>query len=275
MKAATTILFPTRSAMSEHLSASQRDILTNFREIAGLDDEPLCIQILQSNNWNLEASINSYVNDPTTAANPSRGSHREQARSSGGQGHHQQRVGQLQGHQTIFDFVLGPLKWLFQVTPTSLNPERDALKFINSFDVTYGSNHPAFHAGSYHSAVTEAHRTSKTLLIYLHSPFHDDTDDFCRHILCSENMAQITPVRDVLIWVGCIWDPEAYSLSASLKVVSFPFTAVAVCQSARAIQVVDRIQGNMSPPVYFERLGAVVAASAAAVSRQRESTARR
>ena len=83
-----------------------------------------------------------------------------------------------------------PLRWLFQTHPIALNPEAgntittsiilsllqlssiDTRRFIQDFESSFGSQHPSFHENGYQSAVSYAHRNSKFLLIYLHSPMH-------------------------------------------------------------------------------------------------------
>lgn len=263
--------------MSESLSTGQQSILANFREIAGVNDEQLCIQVLQSNNWNLETAINNFVNEPSAAAQPPASSSRSissRGRPTPRPLQQQQQNDNNNRPQTLFDVILNPLKWVFQSAPMSLNPDADTAKFVDQFNRAYGDNHPAFHEGSYNSAVAEAFRTHKMLLMYLHSPFHDDTNEFCRKIMCSQNMMNLAS-QNVLVWIGKVWDPEAYSLSAQFQVVSYPFTAVVVCQSNRAVQVVDRIQGYVPEGEYFDRLRNVVAASSSVVNRQRESLARR
>ena len=83
-----------------------------------------------------------------------------------------------------------PLRWLFQTHPIALNPEAgntittsiilslsqlssiDTRRFIQDFESSFGSHHPSFHENGYQSAVSYAHRNSKFLLIYLHSPMH-------------------------------------------------------------------------------------------------------
>lgn len=40
-----------------------------------------------------------------------------------------------------------------------------------------------------------------------------------------------------------MWDAEPYNLSMQLKVSSFPFMALMLCESERSVQIIDRIQG--------------------------------
>ena len=135
------------------------------------------------------------------------------------------------------------VRWLFQSRPVSLNPQRDTMKFIDDFNLQYRSNHPVFHPDSYQAAVALAFSTSKFLLIYLHSPIHEDTNRFCRQVLCSQRLTALTS-QYMVTWAGKIWDSEAYGLSSQLKATAYPFVALLVCQSNRMVQVADKIQGG-------------------------------
>ena len=135
-----------------------------------------------------------------------------------------------------------PLRWLFQARPISLDPNRDAQKFVDEFEVNYGHQHPQFFIGSYQNAVAAAFQQSKFLVVYLHSPIHDDTNRFCQQVLCTTQFINAMN-ENAVIWGGKVWDPEAYSLSGQLGASAFPFLAILMCQSNRAVQIVDRIQG--------------------------------
>lgn len=139
-------------------------------------------------------------------------------------------------------FLFSPVRWLFQTRPVSLNPQRDTLKFIDDFNLQYSTNHPTFHPDSYQSAVALAFSTSKFLLVYLHSPIHEDTNRFCRQVLSSPRLTTLAS-QYMVTWAGKIWDSEAYGLSTQLKATAYPFIALIVCQSSRMVQVADKIQG--------------------------------
>jgi hypothetical protein len=141
------------------------------------------------------------------------------------------------------DLIWNPLRWLFQARPISLNPELDTRKFIAEFELKVNANHPNFVDRSYQSAVALAYRESKFLLVYIHSPMHEDTEKFCNQVLCSQNVIRFLD-NNLITWAGRIWDPEAYSLSSQLRASTFPFVALLVCQSERVVHVADRFQGR-------------------------------
>lgn len=151
------------------------------------------------------------------------------------------------GGGSILDLLFIPLRWLFQSRPISVNPSRDAQKFVAEFSASYGLNGPRFHDNSYQSAVSTAFQESKFLLVYLHSPLHEDTDRFCNQGLCAPQFVNMCS-QNVVFWGGKVYDPEAYGLSSQLSVSAFPFLALLICQSSRTAQIADRIQGESLDP---------------------------
>jgi hypothetical protein len=170
------------------LNPYQQSILENFREITALTEDNLCIEILQENDWDLQMAVDAYVQggarqrNTFTSASSSLSSSSSSFVSSSTA--NSTRIESSRStEQTFFDRLFSPLRWLFQTVPVSLTPEADTRKFIAEFDATYGSEHLDFVNSSYINAVSSAFRSSKFLLVYLHSPLHDDTNRFCRLIL--------------------------------------------------------------------------------------------
>jgi hypothetical protein len=175
----------------QDLNIQQREILLNFLEITQLQDHNLCRSILVQNNWSLETSLENFIHG--------HGQHSEGAGggrgAGGGDGRRQTSTELLAPNHrdnnnspttttTIFDFVISPLRWIFRIYPESLHPDEDAAQFISEFHREYGDNGPAFQGASYSQIVSNANQQSKFLLVYLHSPLHDDTGRFCRFSLC-------------------------------------------------------------------------------------------
>jgi len=238
------------------LSIDQQRTLQVFQEVPQIRDDYLSIQILQQNNWNLDLTLSQFVGgDSGSIGQQNENSNRRQPfsseattsrnvqRSNSLTTNNQNLIGnENEGENTIFKLIILSVKWLFQTRPVSLNPRRDTMKFIDDYNLNYRRIHPTFHPESYQSAVALAFSSSKFLLIYLHSPMHDDTNRFCRQVFCSQ---QLTTLADqyMITWGGKIWDPEAYDLSCQLKVTSYPFIALLVCQNDRMVQVAEKIQG--------------------------------
>lgn len=166
------------------------------------------------------------------------------------------------------------LRWLFQSRPMALNPANDAQRFVDDFESNYGNHHPQFHIGSYQSAVLAAFQQSKFLVVYLHSPIHDDTSKFCTQLLSSDPFITMME-QNAIIWAGRVWDPEAYSLSSQLGASAFPFVALLMCQSNRSVQIVDRIQGYSDGEIPLERINTGIQLYGGVLNRTRVETQRR
>lgn len=277
------------------LTEQQRIVLTNFQEIVQIHDETLCMQILQQNQWNLERAMNAFVQggpitddgtrestrNTTLPTHPTSPSYQSSTAASNSQAQQNvvprtatRDVEPIGGGGSLLDLVFVPLRWLFQARPTSLNPNRDAQVFADEFNSEYGRNHTEFHLGSYQSAVARAYSQSKFLLVYLHSPMHEDTDKFCQQVLCSENFTRLAN-EQLVVWAGKIWDAEAYGLSAQLGSTAFPFLALLVPQSARVVQIAERVQGFVEEAPLLERLQSAMNVFSAIVARQRQEQLRR
>jgi FAS-associated factor 2 len=282
--------------MSE-LNENQRATLTTFQEIASINDEYLCIQILQQHNWDLDLALNTFVASQTEDASllaPPEASRPEgnavrranrstdtqavsRASSSSRQGQSASPAPAQEGQEAaggLFGLVLVPLRWLFQARPTSLNPERDTIKFVDEYNLKVSPTHPNFHLGSYQSAVARAFQQSKFLLVYLHSPLHGDSSRFCRTVLGSPAVVAFVN-QNAVCWAGRVWDPEAYGLSSQLRASAFPFLALLVCQSNRTVQIADRLQGYVEEPALLEWMRNSVGVFTGVINRNQAEAQRR
>jgi hypothetical protein len=272
------------------LNDTQRATLQSFQEIANISDEYLCMQILQQNGWDLNRALGQFVGHTAEeevplirpeSSNMTRRNRSTEAsgRSSGANTpattvsrRDRERVQNDEGG--LFGLLMVPLRWLFQARPLSLNPDLDTQKFIDEYNLKFGAAHPDFHAGSYQSAVATAFERSKFLLVYLHSPLHEDTPRFCRGVLGSENVATYAN-QNLITWTGRVWDPEAYGLSTQLRATTFPFLALLVCQSNRTVQIAERIQGFVEENVLMERIQTAVNAHVTVLTANQREQQRR
>ena len=183
--------------MSSNISTEQENKIQTFQEITQIPDRDLCIDILRENNWDVELSIDSFVhgrsrnrvheqqstvvnNISNTNNNPSRSTLTNRgSRSSEETPSSNTRT--TRNNSFIYN-ILSPIKWLFQSRPISLTPEADTRKYISDFETKFGNAHPYFLPITYQHAVTNAYRASKFLLVYLHSPLHEDSSRFCSYV---------------------------------------------------------------------------------------------
>lgn len=277
-----------------NLSPEQVNTLFSFSDVTQIEDTNLCRSILAQNDWNLDVAVDNFINNRSTS--DARNVTSDERLTMYGQldSSHQSEGGHESGG--IFDIITSPLRWLFQTTPLSLSPDQDTSKFVDKFQMEYRSSGNGndddlqLVRTSYSQAVRQAHQESKFLLVYLHSPLHDDTNRFCSEVLNSDNVKRMIngrrnvvdeqedPAEDssnedtaseIVAWAGQVWDPEAYNLSLDLHATSFPFVALLVCQSERSVRVLDRIQGYIDSNSLVERLQHSITATRADIDRIR------
>ena len=144
----------------------------------------------------------------------------------------------------LLDSLLHPLRWLLKPRTVYFTPDADARKFVEGFTTRYGDGHPQFVQRSYVAAVRQAHLQGQFLLVYLHSPMHENTDAFCRNILRKPNLAR-TWDNSFVCWSGSVHDVDAYNLSVQLQVTSYPFLALLVAKNEREVMVADKVHGGV------------------------------
>jgi hypothetical protein len=254
--------------MTANLTIPQLDRLNMFKEITQISDDVLGIQILEGNNWNVEASVNNFLQGRSSSS------------SSGDSQRGRSNMGRPNSDNTMVNASnnagasWNPLRWLFQTRPVSLNPELDTRRFLSDFDLKFGNQHPQFCDTSYQAAVAEAFQNSKFLLVYIHSPMHEDTGRFCRQVLCTQSFSAFVD-GEMMMWAGQIWDAEAYSLSIQLRTTTFPFLALLVCKSDKVVQIVRRFEGFEEEAVLIEALQNSVNAQRSTLARMRAEANRR
>ena len=255
------------------LTTGQQEMIVSFQEITQLNDTNLCASILQRNQWNLQSAVDNYVNGTYSSSTTSNSSSTSASSSNANDLNMDQEIVNQQNNWFL-SALWNPMKSVFQVRPSVINPEEDTRAFVNDFNQEYGFTHPTFQMSSYQSAVQNAFQNHKYLLIYIHSPLHEDTQTFCQSSLCTEGVSRYID-SNMIFWSGRVWDTEAYSLSIQLKATSYPFLALLVCQSERVVQVVSRLEGLLTEPELLQQLTANVAQSSSVVNRIRTETTRR
>ena len=162
----------------------------------------------------------------------------------------------------VFDLVLS----IFGLSGNGANharrisqtrPEEDVADFIDNFNRKYGRDHLPFHIGSYSKALEEAKRDLRFLLVYLHSPSHQDTDKFCSQTLASPVLRDFLANMNVIVWACSVETPEGYRVSQALRESSYPFLALIVLRQNR-MMMVGRVEGHMPAETLVDRLEVVI-----------------
>jgi len=275
----------------------QRDLTTEeiekmiqLQDLTGIDDLQICRALLESKEWDLEGTAREHLNLPRVPDLPPMAPvvplEAPEARVVMRPNHNVRNHRVVpQGHSVlswamylftlpfrltfrtffgVFDYVLS----IFGLSGTaprprglthtrSRPPEEDVADFISEFNAKYGRDHVAFHTGSYSRALEEAKRDLKFLLVYLHSPTHQDTKSFCQDTLATPALADFIANMNVIVWACSVDTKEGYRVSQALRESSYPFLALIVLRQNK-MMVVGRVEGCISLEALIERLEVVI-----------------
>ncbi|XP_071451650.1 FAS-associated factor 2 [Hetaerina americana] len=125
------------------------------------------------------------------------------------------------------------------------DPVTDVAAFVTEFESNFGPVHPVFFRGSYSDALAHAKRDLRFLIVYLHSPQHQDTPTFCRSTLGDQEFVAFVDSQ-ALFWGCSVTTPEGYRVALMLRECSYPFLALLVLRDSR-MTVVGRLEGAAGP----------------------------
>ncbi|KAI9489078.1 hypothetical protein BDB00DRAFT_845121 [Zychaea mexicana] len=145
------------------------------------------------------------------------------------------------------------------------DPRTVAARFLREFEIKYGETHAEFYQGGYSQALENARRDLRFLLVVLQSDEHDDTEQFCRETMTSEELVNYLREKNVLVWGGNVRESEAFQVSSTLQATTYPFMAIIALQQSSStssgslkMTVVDRIEGPASPSTVIRRFDTVM-----------------
>ncbi|KAI0236719.1 FAS-associated factor 2 [Lamellibrachia satsuma] len=212
------------------LTPEQTEKLLQFQDLSGIDDIERCREILERNHWDIEVAV--------------------QLRFS-------EEDGQAFVYSTVFDLFKFVLR-LLRPDPRRYitDPLRDVTNFIQSFESSYGAEHPNFYHNTYSQALNDAKRDLRFLLVYLHGDDHEDTTNFCKMTLCSQQVVNFVNTN-FLFWACNTNSPEGYRVSQALRENTYPFLALIVLRNNR-MTVVARIEGPVGAEDLMTRLGRIM-----------------
>ena len=179
---------------------SRDETIANFQAITGIENLNECVSILETHNWNLEtaAAASLAQHDPfahSAGSSMMSGAASGGAAVSGGptrRGPAAQARPQQEARPPPDQVgaprrgILGYLARLIGGDDGGRQRENGTQRFVEMFDLEHGTVHPTAHMGSFREAVDVAKRDYKFLVVYLHSPHHQDTPAFLRDTLCTE-----------------------------------------------------------------------------------------
>ena len=96
-----------------------------------------------------------------------------------------------------------------------------------------------------------------SILVYLHSPSHQNSTQFCQTTLASPHFRDFILNMNVIVWGCSVETSEGYRVSQALRENSYPFLALIVLRQNR-MMVVGRVEGLMNVEALCERLQVVI-----------------
>ncbi|MBN3275780.1 FAF2 factor, partial [Polyodon spathula] len=232
-----------------------------LQDLTGIDSMDQCRRTLEQHNWNIEAAVQDRLNEQEGVPSvfnppPSRPLQvntadnrvysyivsRPQPRGLLGWGYYLIMLPFRFTYYTLMDIFRFALRFI-RPEPRGrvTDPVGDVVSFIHSFEEKYGRSHPVFYQGTYSQALNDAKRELRFLLVYLHGDDHQDTDEFCRNTLCTEEVVNFVNTR-MLFWACSTSRPEGYRVSQALRENTYPFLAMITLKD-RKMTVVGRLEG--------------------------------
>uniref|UniRef100_A0A673JKX4 FAS-associated factor 2 n=1 Tax=Sinocyclocheilus rhinocerous TaxID=307959 RepID=A0A673JKX4_9TELE len=263
----------------QELSQAQTEKLLQFQDLTGLESMDQCRRTLEQHNWNIEAAVQDRLNEqegvpsvfnppPARPLQVNTTDHRVYSYIvSRPQPRVRRSFGVYVMLTSISIEVFSSLKF-FRFTLRFVRPDPrgrvtdpvgDVMSFIHSFEEKYGRSHPVFYQGTYSQALNDAKRELRYLLVYLHGDDHQDTDEFCRTTLCSEEVLTFINTR-MLFWACSTSKPEGYRVSQALRENTYPFLAMIMLKD-RKMTVVGRLEGLIQPEDLINQLTFIMEAN--------------
>ncbi|OQR79654.1 FAS-associated factor 2-B-like [Tropilaelaps mercedesae] len=249
------------AASSEKLSESQNLKLVQFQEITGFEDLLRCKDILCAHSWDLEAAVSTALHLPSSpTSNRQRAQDMPSVDQNFRSADYTLSYWRPRGWITFGWYVMQwPLSFfvrtIYNIVRLAIslirNDSRLAVtdsdgnvrQFIKEFTDRYGSVVPTFLETSYNQALSRAKAELRFLLVYLHNASHEDTDHFCRGVLCTPQVVNWLE-ENMLVWGCSVQLPEGHKVSRTLRERTYPFVCVVVLRESR-MTLVARIQGQI------------------------------
>ncbi|XP_051138214.1 plant UBX domain-containing protein 10 [Andrographis paniculata] len=290
------------------------DKLAYFQAITGLEDTDLCTEILSAHNWDLELAISSITSTDTHRPSSSSVSASASTRSNQEEGQglllpangNDQPPGLawklvtlpfsvISGSLGLISGAIGLGMWAAggvlsyslgmiglngasragTASPAASQSATEAIGFVSSFEREYGRLRPNFATEGFMDALQRSRHEYKLLFVYLHSPEHPDTPEFCARTLCNELLVAFLN-ENFVSWGGSVKSSEGFKMSNSLKASRFPFCAVVMAATNQRIALLQQVEGPKSPQEMMTALQRVLEESAPVlVSARAEAEERR
>eukprot|EP00123_Amoebidium_parasiticum_P011312 comp20643_c0_seq1/m.26731 comp20643_c0_seq1/g.26731 ORF comp20643_c0_seq1/g.26731 comp20643_c0_seq1/m.26731 type:complete len:435 (-) comp20643_c0_seq1:54-1358(-) len=248
------------------LSSEQQQLVDMFKNVTQETDDARAVQSLQEHGWDIQAAINGFLagGHQRTARPPRRQSATSlnRARQAAEQQRQQEQSNAVVGFIfAVFKFLFGLISMIFKPLYALLAPVEEIStsqwqrKLDQQLRAMQDSNQPT-HLNVCHGALPQAIQQAKThiqpLLVYLHSEYHSDTQEFCRSILCAP--AFIAHIHsNFVFWPCTLNNQEGSRVGEILQATGYPFLGVVLIIDSQWYAI-ERIQGLMPLEQLLQRL---------------------
>jgi len=234
----------------ESLTGFQREQLRSFKDFSSIDDDDQAIGFLRNSEWNLSIALDRAFSNHAQHSGEEKhnllGSNigPRAGSGTGDTSHSIQPTTQASNEFEYTDdmwvhwgvrlfhnwrrrvgafvpsFALSWIPRIFLVPPTAFQVETPLERFRRK----YGPLIPNFQTRPLTSVMGQ--ETHRPIFIYLHSPIHDDTDEFCNNSLTNEEVINYLDTQ-FIPWFGSVATSKGYNIATRmLRVTKFPYTAV-------------------------------------------------
>eukprot|EP01134_Creolimax_fragrantissima_P008300 CFRG8300T1 len=161
------------------------------------------------------------------------------------------------------DYFFGPfLRAVISFSRSLVEPELDvdaatlARNFETEFNEKYGIRHPPFFYGSYVQAMRKAKEELKFLVVYIHSPRHEDTDEFCKNYLSNQEVMDLCYGANSVLYAAMTNTSEGWGTALSLQATGYPFVGV-ILPTESKWKLVGTIEEISSVKLFIDQLRAL------------------
>lgn len=126
-------------------------------------------------------------------------------------------------------------------------------RYVREFEEKYGTVHPTFHPSSYNALLDLGKRDIRFIVIYLHTPSHRDTDNFCNNVIATQRFTDFINNENIIFWSCSVYYPEGYKVYQSLKASAAPFVALIGLKNNRMVAM-RKLEGTFELDVCLAQL---------------------
>jgi FAS-associated factor 2 len=116
--------------------------------------------------------------------------------------------------------------------------------YLRGFGLSDTNNNDAWALEGFADVKQQALQNQSLIFLYLHSPLHRQSQDFCRNVLCDGSMVEWLNQRHVMPLGVSIHTAQGAQLASLLHAAAFPFCALLHPKSSTSMALLLKAQGS-------------------------------